>query len=74
MSSAIVMLNDDGTVRLLVGSADIGQGSETMLCQIVAETLGAAYEDIEIKAADTLLTPYAVSYTHLDVYKRQDFC
>ncbi len=58
MSSAIVMLNDDGTVRLLVGSADIGQGSETMLCQIVAETLGAAYEDIEIKAADTLLTPY----------------
>ena len=58
MSSAIVMLNDDGTVRLLVGSADIGQGSETMLCQIVAESLGASYEDIQIKAADTLLTPY----------------
>ena len=58
LSSAIVMINDDGTVRVLVGSADIGQGSETMECQIVAETLGAPYEDIEIKAADTLLTPY----------------
>ena len=58
LSSAIVMINDDGTVRILVGSADIGQGSETMICQITAETLGAELEDIQIKAADTLLTPY----------------
>lgn len=58
LSSAVIMINDDGTVRVLVGSADIGQGSETMICQIVAETLGAALEDIQIKAADTLLTPY----------------
>lgn len=58
MSSAIVMLNDDGTARILVGSADIGQGSETMLSQIAAETLGLSLSDIRIKAADTLLTPY----------------
>ena len=58
LSSAIVMLNDDGTARLLVGSADIGQGSETMLSQIAAETLGIPLSSIQIKAADTLLTPY----------------
>lgn len=58
LSSAIVMLNDDGSARILVGSADIGQGSETMLCQIAAETLGLPLGDVRIKAADTLLTPY----------------
>ncbi|WP_369283825.1 xanthine dehydrogenase family protein molybdopterin-binding subunit [Oscillibacter sp. GMB15532] len=58
LSSAIVMLNDDGTARILVGSADIGQGSETMLSQIAAETLGLSLSDVRIKAADTLLTPY----------------
>lgn len=32
LSGAILMLNADATVHLLVGSADIGQGSETMEC------------------------------------------
>lgn len=34
------MLNADASVHLLVGSADIGQGSETMESQIAAECLG----------------------------------
>lgn len=58
LSSAVVIANDDGSVRLLVGSADIGQGSETMLCQIAAESLGVPFESVGIVAADTLLTPY----------------
>lgn len=58
LSSAIVMLNDDGTVNLQVGSSDIGQGSETMLMQIAAETLGLPFSAISITAADTLRTPY----------------
>ena len=37
LSGAIIMLNADATVHLLVGSADIGQGSETMECQIAVE-------------------------------------
>lgn len=58
LSSAIVMLNDDATVNLLVGSSDIGQGSETMESQIAAETLGIPLACVRITAADTLLTPY----------------
>lgn len=58
LSGAIVMLNDDATIQLLVGSADIGQGSETMECQIAAECLGIPLSSIQITAADTLTTPY----------------
>ncbi|MCX5798039.1 MAG: xanthine dehydrogenase family protein molybdopterin-binding subunit [Proteobacteria bacterium] len=56
-SAAIVKFNDDGTVHLLTGAQDIGQGAETVLCQIVAEELGIKMEDVEIVAADTEATP-----------------
>jgi len=56
-SSTMVKMNDDGTVTLLTGALDIGQGAETILCQIVAEELKLPMEDIEIIAADTEITP-----------------
>jgi 4-hydroxybenzoyl-CoA reductase alpha subunit len=56
-SAAIVKLNDDGTVSLLTGALDIGQGAETILSQIVAEELGVSMEDIRVVAADTETTP-----------------
>jgi CO/xanthine dehydrogenase Mo-binding subunit len=40
-------------VRILVASTEIGQGTRTMLAQIVADTLGVAYDDVEVNAADT---------------------
>lgn len=58
LSSAVVNVNSDGSVELLVGSADIGQGSETMLSQIAAETLGIPLAEVSITAADTKITPY----------------
>ncbi len=58
MSSCVLLANDDGTVRLATGSADIGQGSETSLSQVAAEELGIGLCDITIHAADTLTTPY----------------
>jgi CO/xanthine dehydrogenase Mo-binding subunit len=58
MSSAIIMANNDGTVNLMIGSADIGQGSETTLSQVAAEGLGIDFSDVRVKAADTLNTPY----------------
>ena len=56
-SAAIVKLNDDGTVSLITGALDIGQGAETILSQIVAEELGVSMEDIRVVAADTETTP-----------------
>jgi 4-hydroxybenzoyl-CoA reductase subunit alpha len=56
-SSVVVKMNDDGTVTLLTGALDIGQGAETILCQIVAEELKVPMEGIQIIAADTETTP-----------------
>ncbi|KUO74201.1 MAG: hypothetical protein APF77_21040 [Clostridia bacterium BRH_c25] len=58
MSSSVILINDDGTANLLIGSADIGQGSETILSQIAAEGLGIDLKDIAVTAADTKFTPY----------------
>ncbi len=46
-----------GRVRILVASTEIGQGTQTILSQIAAETLGLNYEDIEIAPPDTASVP-----------------
>lgn len=57
-SGAIVKVQqDDGSVSLLTGAADIGQGAESVLCQIVAEVLGVSMDHMRVTAADTELTP-----------------
>jgi 4-hydroxybenzoyl-CoA reductase alpha subunit len=54
---AIVRLCEDGTVDYLTGATDCGQGSDTVLVQIIAEELGLRIEDVEIKRVDTAVTP-----------------
>jgi CO/xanthine dehydrogenase Mo-binding subunit len=47
----------DGTVRVLVSSTEFGQGTNTVLCQIAAETLGLPYESVSIAQPDTTAVP-----------------
>ena len=47
----------DGTVRVLVSSAEFGQGTNTVLCQIAAEALGLPYENVVIAQPDTAVVP-----------------
>ena len=56
-AAAFVEWLDDGTANLLVGCADIGQGSDTALAQIVAEELGIDAENVMVTSADTMVTP-----------------
>lgn len=56
-SGAFVDILDDATVVLLTGCADIGQGSNTVLAQIVAEELGVELDKISVISADTWVTP-----------------
>jgi len=58
-SAAEVRVFDDGTAHLLTMAADIGQGCDTVLKQILAEELGLGMEDIRITSADTSTTPQA---------------
>jgi CO/xanthine dehydrogenase Mo-binding subunit len=47
----------NGNVRVLVSSAEFGQGTKTILCQIAAEALGLPYDNIEIGQPDTSEVP-----------------
>ncbi len=47
----------DGNVRVLVSSAEFGQGTNTVLCQIAAEALGLPYENVAIAQPDTTVVP-----------------
>src|SRR5256714_1834636 len=47
----------DGGVRVLVSSAEFGQGTNTVLCQIAAEALELPYEDVAIARPDTTVVP-----------------
>lgn len=55
--AAVVRLCEDGTVDYLTGATDCGQGSDTVLVQIIAEELGLTVEDVDIKRVDTAVTP-----------------
>lgn len=53
LAAAAIKMNEDASFNLMVGSADIGTGSDTTLCQVAAEVLGVPIENIIIKSGDT---------------------
>ena len=58
LSSVVgVEASGDGKVRVLVSSAEFGQGTKTVLCQIAAAALGLRYEDVTIAQPDTREVP-----------------
>jgi CO/xanthine dehydrogenase Mo-binding subunit len=46
-----------GRARVLSGSTEIGQGTRTIFCQIVADELGIGFENVEIEEPDTSRVP-----------------
>ena len=56
-SGVLLKLDRSGRVTVYSGASDIGQGVNTLLCQICAEELGCDPRDVTIVAADTDLTP-----------------
>jgi CO/xanthine dehydrogenase Mo-binding subunit len=52
-----VEITADGRARILSGSTEIGQGTKTIFCQIVADELGIGFADIEIEDPDTSRVP-----------------
>jgi putative selenate reductase molybdopterin-binding subunit len=60
MGGASIKINDDGSFNLLVGATDLGTGSDTVLGQIAAETLGVNLDDIIVTSSDTDTTPFDV--------------
>ena len=58
-SSARMRLDRDGTIQLVSGLMDVGEGSMTVMAQIAAQELGVPYEHVQTIFSDTSLTPEA---------------
>ncbi len=57
--SGIVRLDPSGRVTATTGLINTGQGHETILAQVVADTLGVAPDDVSVIQGDTDLCPYS---------------
>ena len=55
-SSGMVRINEDGTVNVLTGTADIGGGQKGAMAMIAAEELGVPLDQVSVTAADTDVT------------------
>ncbi len=59
VSSARLILNQDGSVQLQMGATEIGQGADTVFSQMAAETVGLKFEDVHITSTqDTDISPF----------------
>jgi CO/xanthine dehydrogenase Mo-binding subunit len=56
----IVKVDDFGSVDVFTGATDIGQGSDTIIAQLVAEEMGVLPEDVNIIDRDTDVCPWDV--------------
>ena len=56
-SAVTLKMNEDGTLMLVTGTVETGQGSLTVLAQIAAEDFGLAPEEVTVISADTDSTP-----------------
>jgi carbon-monoxide dehydrogenase large subunit len=57
-AGAEVRLQQDGSAVLEIAAVDVGQGSDTVLCSLVADVLGLPVERVSIGPPDTLSSPW----------------
>src|SRR5262249_15371858 len=58
VSSAVVQVYGDGSVSVISGSTEMGQGSHTVMRQIAAEEMGVPIEKVRVVSCDTAMTPF----------------
>ncbi|MDP6480201.1 MAG: molybdopterin-dependent oxidoreductase, partial [Phycisphaerales bacterium] len=57
-ANAVVKITEDGTAAvLMIGAAEIGQGSDTVLVQMCAESLGIPASRIRMRSGDSDISP-----------------
>ncbi|MBM7866952.1 xanthine dehydrogenase molybdenum-binding subunit XdhA [Heliobacterium gestii] len=70
VAGARIVMNEDGSVQLQVGATEIGQGSDTVFTQMVAETIGIPVSMVHILSEqDTDISPVDLgSYASRQTY------
>jgi CO/xanthine dehydrogenase Mo-binding subunit len=61
VTNAIVRLHFDGSVSVLVGTTDMGQGARTVLSQVAASELGVPLDSVRVVMGDTSVVPFDTS-------------
>ena len=56
-AQAGVEVTAEGQARVLSGSTEIGQGTRTIFCQIVADELGVGFDQVDVEDPDTSRVP-----------------
>jgi len=56
-SGIFMRLNENGTIALITGASEIGQGLHTILSQLAAEELGLSLDRVQVLSGDTDYTP-----------------
>jgi len=56
-AQAMVKMAPDGSVDVLMGAVDIGQGARSVMRQIAAEELGVSIDKVNVSLVDTEVTP-----------------
>ncbi len=61
-SSCRMVLNQDGSVQLMLAETEIGQGADTVFAQMTADALGIPFEKVHIiSTQDTDVAPFGTS-------------
>ncbi|WP_455256753.1 xanthine dehydrogenase subunit XdhA [Peptoniphilus asaccharolyticus] len=61
-SACRMVLHQDGSVQLMLGETEIGQGADTAFSQMAADAIGVKFEDIHIVTnQDTDVTPFGTA-------------
>lgn len=70
LAGARIVMNEDGSVQLQIGATEIGQGSDTVLAQIAAETIGLPPTMVHVVSEqDTDISPFDLgSYASRQTY------
>jgi CO/xanthine dehydrogenase Mo-binding subunit len=58
VSASTVKMEEDGSVTVLTGTVEIGQGSDTVLAQMAADVLAVPQDRVTVIHSDTAVTPY----------------
>jgi CO/xanthine dehydrogenase Mo-binding subunit len=60
-SYCILRILQDGSVTLIAGTSDMGQGARTILTQLVSESLGVPIDGVALVMGDTAVVPFDYS-------------
>ena len=59
IAGARIILNQDGSLHIQVGATEIGQGLDTIVAQMAAETIGIPYAQVHVVSTqDTDIAPF----------------